>query len=55
MAQETKMHVNELLAYITYAHRSGSQNFLKNIVKHKFNEIDIKHGKQLIWQLGRPK
>ena len=55
MAQDTKMFVNELLAYITHSHRSGSKQFLRNIVKHKFNEIDIKHSKQLIWQLGKHK
>ena len=53
MADNNIMHVNELLSYITYSHRSGSSQFLKNIIKHKFDELDVKVGKHLIWQLGR--
>ena len=50
---DMKMHINELLSYATYAHKSGSAKFLSNIMKCKFHETDVKSAKQLLWQLGR--
>ena len=50
---DMKMHINELLSYATYAHRSGNAKFLSNIMKCKFHETDVKSAKQLLWQLGR--
>ena len=45
-----KMHINGFLCYATHALRSGTPNFLKNIIKAHFSIRDIIAGKNLLWQ-----
>ena len=46
------VYVNELLCYVTYAHKSNNDRFHREIILSKFDLDDIVESKNLLWSLG---